>query len=119
MALSLPFRSVAASAVFVAIAGLALWPPRAVYWMGLARVVGDGVTLAAVCLLALALGAAFARVTGVDVRSVAGGGVVAYALGMVAVEAALTPEGPVHLVWYAALVSCLVAGAALLRVATA
>jgi hypothetical protein len=119
MAPPLSFRSVAASAAFVALAGLALWPPRAVYWTRLARVVGDGVTLATVCLLALALGAAFARIAGVDVRAVAVGGVVAYALGMVAIEVALTPGSPVHLVWYAALVGCLVGGAALLRVAAA
>jgi hypothetical protein len=116
---SLSLRSVVASAAVVALAGLALWPPRAVYWTRLARVVGDGVTLAAVCLLALALGAAFARVTGVGVCSVAAGGVVAYVLGMVAIEAALRPESPVHLVWYAVLVGCLVGGAALVRVAAA
>jgi lipopolysaccharide export LptBFGC system permease protein LptF len=104
-------RPVVASAAFVALAGLALWPPRAVYWTRLARVVGDGVTLAVVCLLALALGAVFARATGTRVRSFALGGVVAYVGGMAIIEAALTPDSPVHFVWYAALVGCLVVGA--------
>jgi len=106
-------RSVAVSAAFVFLVGAVLWPPRAVYWTRLAAVVGDGVTLAVVGLLALALGAAFARTTAVDARAVAAGGVVAYVVGMVLIEATLTPDSPVHFVWYAALGACLVGGAAL------
>ncbi|AZH24808.1 hypothetical protein [Haloplanus aerogenes] len=106
-------RSVAASAAFVFLAGLVLWPPRVVYWTRLAAVVGEPVTLGVVCFLALVLGAAFAHVTDVDVRSVAAGGVVAYLVGMALIETALTPDSPVHLVWYAALGACLVGGTVL------
>ncbi|AXG09729.1 hypothetical protein [Haloplanus rubicundus] len=106
-------RSVAGSAVATFLAGLALWPPRAVYWMRLAAVVGDGVTLAVVCLLAVTFGAAFAWLTGVDVLSFAVGGGVAYAAGMVAIEVWFLPDSPAHLVWYAVLLACLVGGAAL------
>jgi len=117
--MALQLRPVASSAVVAVLVGLALWPPRAVYWTGVAAVVGDGVTLAVVCLLAVALGAAFAWLAAVDVRSVAVGGVVAYAVGMAGIEATLSPDSPVHLVWYAVLVGCFVGGAALLRVAAA
>jgi len=106
-------RHVAGSAVATFLAGLALWPPRTVYWTRLAAVAGDGVTLSVVALLAVALGAAFAWLTGVDVASFAGGGLVAYAVGMAAIEAWLSPDSPAHLVWYAALLACLVGGAAL------
>jgi len=106
-------RSVAASTVFVALAGLALWPPRFAYWRGLAASIGGGITLVVVCLLALGLSAAFWRVTGVAVRVLALGGTAAYLLGMAAIEATLTPDGPVHFVWYAVLATCLVGGAAL------
>lgn len=106
-------RSVAGSAVAAFLAGLALWPPRAVYWTRLAAVVGDGVTLAVVCLLAVTLGAGFQRVTGADLPSFAVGGLVAYAVGMAAIEVWLPPDSPAHLVWYAVLLACLVGGAAL------
>ena len=106
-------RAVAGSAVAAVLAGLALWPPRAVYWTQIAAVVGDGVTLAVVCLLAAALGAAFAWLTGVDVPSFAVGGLLAYAAGMVAIEVWLSPDSPAHLVWYAVLLASLVGGAAL------
>lgn len=106
-------RDVARSAVAAFLAGVALWPPRAVYWTRLATVAGDGVTLWVVALLAVALGAAFAWLTGADLPSFAGGGLVAYAVGMVAIDVALSPDSPAHLVWYAALLACLVGGAAL------
>lgn len=106
-------RAVAGSAVATFLAGLALWPPRAVYWTRLAAVVGDGITLSVVVLLAVALGAVFAWLTGVDGPSFAAGGLVAYAVGMVAIEVWLSPDSPAHLVWYAALLACLVGGAVL------
>jgi len=106
-------RAVARSAVATFLAGLALWPPRAVYWTRLEVVVGDAVTLALVALLAVGLGAVLARVVGADLPSFAVGGSVAYAVGMAAIEVWLSPDSPVHLVWYAALLVCLVAGAAL------
>lgn len=106
-------RAVVASAVVAFLAGLVLWPPRAVYWTRLADVVGDALTLAVVCLLAVALGAAFVWLAGVDVPSFAVGGLVAYAVGMVAIEVWLVPDSPAHLVWYAALLVCLVGGVAI------
>jgi hypothetical protein len=106
-------RAVARSAVVAFVAGLALWPPRAVYWKRLAGLVGDGVTLVVVLLVALGVGVAVTWLSGVGVRSFAGGGLVAYAVGMVAIEVALSPDGPAHLVWYAALLCCFVAGVAL------
>ncbi|RCU46453.1 hypothetical protein DU504_03500 [Haloplanus salinus] len=106
-------RAVARSAVATFLAGLVLWPPRAVYWTRLATVVGDAVTLVVVCLLALAVGAVLARVAGVDFPSFAVGALLAYAVGMAAVEAWLSPDSPAHLVWYAGLLVCLVGGAAL------
>jgi hypothetical protein len=87
--------------------------PEAVHWTRLAAVVGDGVTLSVVCLLAVTLGVAFAWLTGVDVPSFAVGGVVAYAVGMAAIEVWLSPDSPAHLVWYAVLLACLVGGVAL------
>ena len=101
------------SAAFAFVAGAVLWPPGAVYWTAVAAVVGDGVALAAVGALAVALGAAFARTTAVDLPWVAAGGAVAYVVGMVVVDVAVEPESPVHYVLYGGLLVALVAGAAL------
>jgi hypothetical protein len=87
--------------------------PEAVHWTRLAAVVGDGVTLSVVCLLAVTLGVAFAWLTDVDVPSFAVGGLLAYAVDMAAIEVWLSPDSPAHLVWYAVLLVCLVGGAAL------
>lgn len=106
-------RAVTGSAVVTFLAGLALWPPRAVYWTRLAALVGDGPTLAIVCLLAFALGMAFVWLSGVDTRSFALGGLAAYVVGMAAIEMLVRPDSPAHLVWYAALLACLVGGAVL------
>jgi len=111
--MALQHRAVARSAVAALLAGLVIWPPRAVYWPRLAAVVGDGPTLALVALLAVGLGAVLAWLLGADVRSFAVGALLAYAAGMAAIEAWLSPDSPVHLVWYAALLACLVGGAAL------
>jgi hypothetical protein len=102
-------RDAAASALFAFLAGVALWPPRAVYWTALAAVVGDGPTLAVVAALA----AAFVRATGVAVVDLARGVLLAYVVGMAAIEATIRPDSPVHLVGYGALAACLVAGGAL------
>jgi hypothetical protein len=106
-------RDAAASALFAFLAGVALWSPRAVYWTALAAVVGDGPTLAVVAALAVALGAAFVRATGVAVVDLARGVLLAYVVGMAAIEATIRPDSPVHLVGYGALAACLVAGGAL------
>ncbi|MFB6103430.1 MAG: hypothetical protein ABEJ73_12820 [Haloplanus sp.] len=108
-------RDTVAGAAFVFLAGLALWPPRAVYWTAVAAVLGDPLTLALVGLLAAGLGAAFVRVTGASLRAFAGGGVAAYAVGMLVIEALIMPDSPVHLVWYGGLLGCFVGGATLHR----
>jgi hypothetical protein len=106
-------RQVLSSAVFAFVAGAVLWPPGAVYWTAVAAVVGDGVALAAVGVLAVVLGAAFAHATAVDLPWVAAGGAVAYAGGMVVVDVAYEPESPARYVLYGGLLVALVAGAAL------
>ena len=105
--------AVAGSALFVLVAGAVLWPPGAVYWTALAAVVGDGPTLAVVALLGGVAGVAFVRVTGVSGADLARGALVAYVLGMAAIEASTSPDSPVHLLGYAALAGCLVGGGAL------
>lgn len=94
------------SALFATFAGATLWPLGAVYWSPL----GGALSLAVVATLAFALGAAFARVTGVRPGAFAAGGVAAYAVGMVAVEATIGPDSPVHLLLYAGLLVCLLVG---------
>lgn len=106
-------RGTLSSAAFAFVAGGVLWPPGAVYWTAVAAVVGDGVTLAFVGVLAVALGAAFAHATGVAVPWFAAGGAVAYVVGMIVVDVASEPESPAHYVLYGGLLVALVAGAAL------
>jgi len=106
-------RTVAVSAAFAAVAGLALWPPGAVYWTAVAAAVGEAATLALVVVAALALGGAFGALTGVDVRAFAAGAALAYLLGMAAV--ARSPDSPVHLFLYGGIAVCLVAGTAVAR----
>ncbi|WP_247008258.1 hypothetical protein [Halorientalis litorea] len=99
-------RDVAASAVFVAVAGTVVWPPVEAYlvWSRLPALagLGDAVVLPVV-LVAVALGAAFGRVTGIGPRPFAAGTVVAYVAGMVALELLLSPASPVHLLLYGVL----------------
>jgi len=110
-------RDVLASGLFALAALAALWPPRAVYWERVAAVLGDGPTLGLVGLLAVGLGAAFARLTAVSSRSFAIGTALAYAAGMAALELLLAPDSPAHLVLYAALAVAILAGATAWRVA--
>jgi|GEM_PF-486955 len=102
-----------AAAAFALVAGLLLWPPGAVYWTGVANVLGDGVTLALVSTLALVLGAWFARTAALALSHLLVGGVIAYGLGMVAIEVLLQPISPAHLIWYGALLAGLLGGAAI------
>lgn len=104
--------AVAGSALFALVVGAVLWPPGAVYWTALAAVVGDGPTLAVVALLGAGAGAAFVRGTGVSWHDLTRGALVAYVVGMAAIEAGMTPDSPVHLVGYGALAVCLVGGGA-------
>lgn len=108
-------RTVAVSAAFAAVAGLALWPPGAVYWTAVAAAVGEAATLALVVVAALALGGAFGALTGVDVQAFAAGAALAYLLGMAAVAVARSPDSPVHLFLYGGIAVCLVAGTAVAR----
>ena len=107
------FVAVAGSALFALVAGVALWPPGAVYWEALATVAGDGPTLVVVAVIGLALGATFVRATDVSVVDLASGVLLAYVAGMATVEAVIRPDSPVHLVGYGALAACLVAGGTL------
>lgn len=104
-----------AAAAFVAVVALLLWPPGAVYWTGLADVVGVAPTLVFVALLAAGLGGWFARTASIGMGHLVLGAVCAYGVGMLAIELFLAPESPVHWLWYGALVGCVLAGAALWR----
>ncbi|WP_049929981.1 hypothetical protein [Halosimplex carlsbadense] len=112
-------RTVAVSAVFAAVAGLALWPPGGVYWTAVAAAVGETATLALVVVAALALSGAFGALTGVGVRAFAVGAALAYLLGMAAIAVAISPDSPVHLLLYGGIAVCLVAGVAVARVRAA
>jgi hypothetical protein len=108
-----PARAVVASALAALVVGAVLWPPGAVYWTALAAVVGTGPTLAVVALLAAVAGAGVGRATGVSGGDLVRGVLLAYLVGMTAVEVTVAPDGPVHLVGYGALAACLAAGGAL------
>jgi hypothetical protein len=101
---------VAVGAAFALLAGALLWPPGAVYWTAVADRIGDVATLVVVATLAAALGAGFARATGIGTRRFAVGSALAYLVGMVGIELARSPDSPVHLLWYGLLAACLVAG---------
>lgn len=105
-------RDAATSAVFASLVGAVLWPPGRVYWTSVAAVVGEAATLVVVATAALGFGVAFAWRTGLSTVRFAVGCLAAYAVGMAAVEAAVAPDGPAHLVWYAGLGTCLVVGVA-------
>lgn len=101
---------VAVATAAVLVAGFGLWPPGAVYWTRVADVVGEGPTLLVVFALAVGLGAWFARTSSFAVRHVIAGGLLAYVLGMGAIEVLLAPDSPVHLIGYGVLLAALVAG---------
>lgn len=102
------------AAAFVLVVGGVLWPPEAVYWTRLEPVVGETVTLGIVGGLALGVGAWFARTTALSVVHLVLGGVVAYLVGMGAIEVLLQPDdSPVHLLLYGGLLGTIVAGALL------
>jgi len=111
--------AVAGSALFALVTGVALWPPGAVYWEALAAVAGDGPTLAVVAALGVAFGAAFVRATGASVVDLASGVLLAYVVGIAAIEGTIRPDSPVHFVGYGALAACLVTGGALAARASA
>lgn len=95
-----------------------LWPPGMAYWTGLAGLVGESPTLATVVVLTVGLGAWFARTTEYGLLAIAVGTGVAYAVGMLAIQAWLAPASPVHLLWYGILAAAFAAGALLWWVAS-
>lgn len=109
--MTIDWRDVVTSAAFAFLAGLVLWPPGAIYWSEVAGLVGGGPTLAMVGTAAVVLAVAFEYVADVSLPSFALGTVLAYAAGMVAILVALSPDSPVHLLWYALLAVCLFVGA--------
>jgi len=106
---------IAAATVFSIMSGLLIWPPGAVYWTDVANALGDGITLTLVSTLAVVLGAWFARTSAFALVHIFVGGVIAYGLGMAAIAVLLHPTSPAHLVWYGALLACLLGGAAIYR----
>lgn len=105
-----------ASAIAVFVAGLALWPPRSVYWENVAAVVGGGITVGIVLTCAVGLGAVI--VWGIErrIRIFALGGGLAYVGWMLVIEATMVPESPVHFLWYGLLLLCFIAGGILRNV---
>ena len=99
-------QDVAASAVFVTVAGTVVWPPveASLVWSRIPALdaLCDVVVLPVV-LVAVALGAAFGRATGIGPRPFAAGTAIAYVAGMIALELLLLPASPVHLLLYGAL----------------
>lgn len=106
-----PLWDTALSFGFVILGGWILWPPRAVYWQLLADYVGEPITLLVVGILAVGFGFVFVSLTSVSVRPFVGGAVIAYIVGMGAIELVLMPDSPVHLILYAGLLLCFLAGA--------
>lgn len=107
---------VAASAVGLLVLLLALWPPEYVYWTALADVIGGALTPWVVLLVAALAGAAIAVAVDVELASLAIGGVVAYLVAMGLIEARMTPESPVHFVFYGALLGAILVGATAVRI---
>lgn len=95
-------------------AGWILWPPGAVYWEGLAAVIGDGPTLVLVGSLALGLGGAVRWVTHATYPTFFAGAVGAYLTGMAVIERTFVPDSPVHRLWYLGLLACFLGGGLLL-----
>jgi hypothetical protein len=104
-----------ATATVVFSVSILLWPPGAVYWSGFADAVGEAPTLAVVGLLALMAGLWFERLGGFGLLQIAVGSVIAYAVGIGAMELLLSPRSPAHLVWYGILVVAFLTGATLWR----
>lgn len=98
------------SAIAVFIGGLALWPPRSVYWENVASVVGAGITLTIVLICAVILGALIVWKIEKRIRVFALGAVLAYVGWMIVIEATLNPESPVHFLWYGLILLCFLAG---------
>lgn len=103
---------IAVGGLLAAVGGALIWPPRYVYWTAVADVVGAPVTLLLVAGICVGLGAAVGLFAPISPRNFAGGGLVAYLVGMVLIESILAPESPVHLMLYGGVLVCLVVGVA-------
>ncbi|PCR90797.1 hypothetical protein [Natrinema ejinorense] len=88
------------------VVGYALWPPRHVYWEGVARVIGEPLTLALVGLLAVGVGLVAGGLLEFSIVEFVAGGVIAYAAGMALIEYVLTTDSPVHFLLYGVLLLC-------------
>ncbi|MFD1564822.1 hypothetical protein ACFR99_14880 [Haloarchaeobius amylolyticus] len=107
-----PLR-VLATSLLAFVVGYALWPPRHVYWLPVAAVVGEGVTLAFIAFLAVVAGTGVATVLEYSVEEFVVGGLVAYAVGMALVEAVFETDSPVHFLLYGGLFLCYGLGVAI------
>ena len=101
-----PISRVLATSLLAFVVGYALWPPRHVYWLSVAAVVGEGVVLALVALLAAVVGMGAATVLKYSIGEFVVGGLIAYAVGMVLVEAVFATDSPVHFLLYGGLALC-------------
>jgi hypothetical protein len=106
---------IGASAVGLFVVALVLWPPRYVYWGALADVIGPVAASAAAVIAAALVGAAVGTLSGVALRHLATGGVIAYAAVGYGIEVATSPESPVHLYLYGWLLGSVLLGATLAR----
>lgn len=110
--------STLASAAIAGTVVVVLWPPRAVYWAGVASSVGELPTLAVVVAIAAGSGAWLARTSDFALPALfvgigAGGGTV-----MLGSDLWLAPGSPAQLRWYAVLAGAMGCGALLWRVGT-
>ena len=109
--------SIGTSGVGIFLAGVLLWPPGAVYWGSLAARVGFVTTVAAVFVLCAVVGTGVAMVSDVPIRTLAIGGLGAYAIGLVPLALLLAPaSASEYAIVYGGFLSCFVLGAVLVRV---
>ncbi|WP_132057904.1 hypothetical protein [Halorussus amylolyticus] len=100
------------SGILAFVVGYLIWPPRRVYWTAVSDVVGVPVTLLLVAGVCVGVGVVVCLFASISPRNFAGGGLVAYLVGMVLIESILVPDSPVHLLLYGGVLVCLVVGVA-------
>ena len=109
--------SIGSSGVGIFLACVLLWPPGAVYWGSLAARVGFVSTVAAVFVLCAVVGTGVALVSDVPIRTLAIGGLGAYAIGLVPLALLIAPmSASEYAVVYGGFLGSIVLGAALVRV---
>ena len=108
--------SIGTSGVGIFLAGVLLWPPGAVYWGSLSARVGFVTTVAAVFVLCGVAGTVVALRSDVSIRTLASGGLGAYAIGLVPLALLLVPaSASEYALVYGGFLGCFVLGAALVR----